>query len=112
MDPIPTPTPLLKQPAFVISLMLIPLAYIVTFMVLLPGNGYSTEVKVMVIAAVVGVLTAITGYWLASSFGSDKKTDAIVASAKTTESPPPGTITRTNTATLTTTPPTPPGEGT
>lgn len=76
------PTPFWKQPAIYVTALLMPLVYIVVIMVLLPRNNYSLETKATVIMAVLGVLAAITGFWLASSWGSSKKDDTLAAVVK------------------------------
>lgn len=89
-EPVPTDPkePFWKQPAFWVTLLLLPLVYIVTLLVLWPGNGYTPEVKIMVITAVgVGLLTAITGFWLASSYSSGKKDDTIATAVKAVNPP-------------------------
>jgi muramidase (phage lysozyme) len=63
------------QPAFWMSLFLMPLVYGVAYRVLWT-DVFSTEVQSMVIAAIIsGVLGSITGYWLGTSFSSQKKTE-------------------------------------
>lgn len=65
------------QPAFWITVLLLPLVYFVVVRVLM-SDSFSTEVQSMVIAAVVsGVLGALTGFWLGTSFSSSKKDDAL-----------------------------------
>lgn len=67
-----------KQPAIWVSAALLPMAYIVVLSVLgIVGAGtFSEEIKVMVVTAVVsGVLSAITGFWLGTSFSSQRKTE-------------------------------------
>jgi putative chitinase len=65
------------QPAFWITLLLLPLVYFVVARVLL-SDSFSDEVRSMVIAAVIsGVLSAVSGFWLGTSFSSQKKTDLI-----------------------------------
>ena len=69
-----------KQPAIWVTAALLPMAYIVVLAVLgLIGAGeYTPEIKAMVIAAVIsGVLGAITGFWLGTSFSSSRKTDLL-----------------------------------
>ena len=59
-----------------ITLAILPLVYMVVSAVLW-GDGWSQEIKAMVVASVVsGVLGAVTGYWLGSSFGSARKDEA------------------------------------
>lgn len=57
--------------------LLLPLVYMTVAAVLF-GDGWSTDVKAMVVAAVVtGALGGITAYWLGTSAGSAKKTDLL-----------------------------------
>ena len=75
--------PFWKQPAFYITLLLVPLVYLVVLIVLWPGSNFSTDIKTMVVTAVVsGVLGAITGFWLASSWSSTRKDDTIANTLK------------------------------
>lgn len=70
---------MLKNPAFWITLFLLPLVYITVFAVLgLVGTAvFSSEIQAAVVSAVVsGVLGSTVGFWMGSSFGSQKKTDA------------------------------------
>ncbi len=82
--PIPTPQPaplsppFWEQPAIYITALLMPLVYYVVYKVM---NGVGGEqMQTMVITAIVsGTLGAIVGFWLATSFSSAKKDDAIMA---------------------------------
>ena len=89
--PVPTPTdkePFWRQPAIWVTAMLMPLVYFVTIVVLLPSNNYSTEVKVVVITAIIsGVLGAVVGFWLATSYSSGKKDDLLAATRPPDPSP-------------------------
>lgn len=61
--------------AMVVTLMMMPLAYLVVGSVLFL-DGWSDEIKVMVVSSVLSlVLAGTTGFWLGTSFGSQKKTD-------------------------------------
>lgn len=63
------------QPAFWITLLLMPLVYGTAYQVLTTAD-FSAEVKSMVVATIIsGILGSVAGYWLGSSFGSAKKTD-------------------------------------
>ena len=67
-----------KQPAFWITVLLLPLPYLVVASVLgYTGSVvYSNEIQIMVITAIIsGVLSGITGYWLGTSFSSQRKTE-------------------------------------
>ena len=67
--------PIYKNPAFLVSLLLLPLVYVTVGAVLF-GEGWDNEIKAMVVAAVIsGVLGAVTGYWLGTSFSSARKTE-------------------------------------
>lgn len=69
-----------KQPAFWVTLLLLPLPYLVVTAVLgfVGTVVYSTEIQIMVITAIIsGVLSGITGYWLGTSFSSQRKTDLL-----------------------------------
>lgn len=65
-----------KNPAFLLTLLLLPLVYFVVARVLY--GDFSSDVQSMVIAAVIsGVLGALTGFWLGTSFSSQRKTDIL-----------------------------------
>lgn len=67
----PPPVPYWQQGSFAITLVLMPILYYVVGVVLWPGNGYSVELKSIVItAALISTVAAITGFWLAGSHGS------------------------------------------
>jgi uncharacterized membrane protein YeaQ/YmgE (transglycosylase-associated protein family) len=75
-----------SNPAFWISILLLPLIYLTVGTVLgLFGSAvFSSEIQAAVVSAVVsGVLGSLTGFWLGSSFGSQKKTDASIEANKT-----------------------------
>jgi membrane protein YqaA with SNARE-associated domain len=66
-----------RQPAAFVTLSLLPLVYFVVWQVML-GEGWSSEVRSMVVAAIVtGLLGGISGYWLGTSYGSQRKTDML-----------------------------------
>ena len=70
--------PVYKLPAFVITLLLLPLVYFVVYTVM-TGTGWDEQVRAMVVASVIsGVLGAIVGFWLGTSLSSDKKTNLLV----------------------------------
>jgi hypothetical protein len=80
----PTQAPVLpfyKQAPIWITLLLMPLVYIVVCIVLWPGSAYPSETRTQVITAIIGLLTLIGGYWLGSSLNSSKKDDALQAAA-------------------------------
>lgn len=63
-----------------ISLALMPLLYITVGAVLF-DDGWTSDVKAMVVASIVsGLLGALTGYWLGTSFSSARKDDRMAAS--------------------------------
>lgn len=73
----PTQLSFWKQPAFYVTLLLMPLVYGVVYAVVFRG-GFSDDVRAMVVSAVVtGVLSGIMGFWLGSSFGSARKTEML-----------------------------------
>jgi len=74
-----------RNPAFWVSLLLLPLVYMTVGSVLglLGTTVFSTEIQAAVVSAVVsGVLGALTGFWLGSSWGSQKKTDSALEKPK------------------------------
>lgn len=67
-----------KQPAFWITLILVPLVYIVVLAVLgvFGTTVFSTEIQIMVVSSIIsGLLGAITGFWLGTSWSSARKTE-------------------------------------
>ena len=69
--------PMYKNPAFVVTLLLMPLVYVVVGAVLWKEN-IPQDLLVMTVTAVIsGVLSGIMGFWLGTSFGSSKKTDIL-----------------------------------
>lgn len=69
---------LYKQPAFVVSVLLLPLVYYVAVVVLQVGD-FSQETKAMVVAAIItGVLGGITGFFLGSSVSSRAKDEVLL----------------------------------
>jgi len=81
----PAQPPLHRNPAFWISLLLLPMAYYVVVSVIgIPWGGkflsadVSQEVRSMVIGGIMGsVLGGIVAFWLGTSYGSARKTDII-----------------------------------
>lgn len=73
-------TPFYRMASFWITLILMPLVYLVVYAVVIKGgDGWSQEVKAMVVSAIIsGILGAVTGFWLGSSLGSDRKNDLLV----------------------------------
>lgn len=65
-----------KNPAFLFSMAVIPLPYIAVYAVLF-RPGFDKEIQVMVVTAILsGLLAALANYWVGSSWGSSRKTDA------------------------------------
>lgn len=78
----PEQIPFYKNPAFVVTMALAPLLYMVAAAVLfgIGGQTWSDDVKTMVVTAIVsGLLGSITGFFLGSSLGSQKKDAALGA---------------------------------
>ena len=74
----PNQIPFYKNPAVIVTVLLVPLVYMVAVSVLfgVGGQTFSDEVKMMVITAIVsGLLGSITGFFLGSSLGSQRKTE-------------------------------------
>ncbi len=66
-----------KSPALWVTLALLPLVYLVVAAVLF-GEGWTPEIKAMVVSSVISiVLGGATGYYLGTSYGSQKKTEII-----------------------------------
>lgn len=64
-----------RNMALWVTVMLLPLVYLTVCAVLFTGD-WTSETKAMVVAAVIsGVLGAITGYWMGTSYSSAKKDD-------------------------------------
>lgn len=63
------------NPALWITAALLPLVYLTTWVVLTRPE-FTSEVKSMVVASIVsGLLSAVAGYWLGTSFSSSRKTE-------------------------------------
>lgn len=75
--------PFYKQAAFYITMLLMPLVYIVVIMVLYPANGFDSTMKTVVVTAIMTTLlaTGIVGFWLSSTYSNGKKDDQIAAIA-------------------------------
>ena len=70
----------LLSPAMLVTMMLLPLAYLVVGAVLFMA-GWSDEIRAMVVSSVLSLIVAgATGFWLGTSFGSQKKTDMLADS--------------------------------
>ena len=66
--------PLWRNPAFLISLVLIlmPMMLLVDVLFVHPGN-YTGELRVQIVTAVLAVVGMVAGYWIGTSFSSAKK---------------------------------------
>lgn len=68
-----------RSPAFIISASMLPLVYMVVGAVIF-GSNWTMEIKAMVVSSIISlVLGAISGYYLGTSFSSQRKTDMINA---------------------------------
>ena len=62
-----------KMPAFWISLALLPLLYGTVWLVLTGAEGFTNELRAAIASSVVtGVLGAVAGFWLGSSFTTSR----------------------------------------
>lgn len=68
----------MKMPALWISILLLIPVYAVVGSVVLWGEGWSAEVRIQVVTAVLAVMGIVGAFWLGSSFGSQRK-DATLA---------------------------------
>jgi len=67
------PAPFYKMPAFWISLALLPLLYGTVWLVLTGAEGFTNELRAAIASSVVtGVLGAVAGFWLGSSFTTSR----------------------------------------
>lgn len=65
----------LMSPAFWISLTLLPLVYLVVVAVLF-GEGWTNDIRAMVASSIISlVLGSVTGFFLGTSYGSQRKTE-------------------------------------
>jgi hypothetical protein len=63
----------IRMPAFWISLALLPLLYGTVYAVLTGGDGFTSELRAAIASSVVtGVLGAVAGFWLGSSFTTSR----------------------------------------
>ena len=68
-----------QSPALWISLALLPLVYLVVAAVLF-GEGWTNDIRAMVVSSIISlVLGSVTGFFLGTSYGSQRKTDMINA---------------------------------
>lgn len=76
----PDQIPFYKNPAFIIAMVLTPLIYMVAVELLFnpSGQNWSDDIKMMFVTAIVsGLLGSVTGFFLGSSFGSQKKDESL-----------------------------------
>lgn len=72
----PTDKPWMS-PALWVTIAMMPLAYLVVIIVL-QGEGWSNEIRVMVVSSVLSlVLGSVSGFWLGTSFSSQRKTELL-----------------------------------
>ncbi len=65
------------SPALWVSLALIPLVYLVVAAVLF-GNGWTNDIRAMVVSSIISlVLGSVTGFFLGTSYGSQRKTEML-----------------------------------
>ena len=63
------------SPALWISLLLLPLVYLVVIAVMF-GDGWTNDIRAMVVSSIISlVLGSVTGFFLGTSYGSQRKTD-------------------------------------
>lgn len=75
-----------RMPAFWISIALLPLLYGTVYAVLTGGDGFTSELRAAIASSVVtGVLGAVAGFWLGSSFTTSKSRG--LGATPTTEQP-------------------------
>jgi len=65
------------SPSLWISLALLPLVYLVVAAVLF-GEGWTNDIRAMVVSSIISlVLGSVTGFFLGTSYGSQRKTDLL-----------------------------------
>lgn len=65
------------SPAMWISLLLLPLVYLVVIAVMF-GEGWTNDIRAMVVSSIISlVLGSVTGFFLGTSYGSQRKTDLL-----------------------------------
>lgn len=68
-----------RSPALLVSAALLPLVYIVVGAVLF-GSGWTNDIRAMVVSSVISlVLGSISGFFLGTSYGSQRKTDLLAS---------------------------------
>ncbi len=66
------------SPALWVSLLLLPLVYLVVIAVMF-GEGWTNDIRAMVVSSIISlVLGSVTGFFLGTSYGSQRKTDLLV----------------------------------
>ena len=79
-------TSFVRMPAFWISIALLPLLYGTVYAVLTGGDGFTSELRAAIASSVVtGVLGAVAGFWLGSSFTTSRSRG--LGATPTTEQP-------------------------
>lgn len=69
--------PLWKNPAFIVSMvLLLPVYAVIGSVIGLYGVQWDDNVKMLVVGIISNVVSGTMGFWLGSSFGSQKKSDA------------------------------------
>lgn len=65
------------SPALWVSVMLVPLVYMVVGAVMF-GQGWTNDIRAMVVSSIISlILGSITGFFLGTSYGSQRKTDLL-----------------------------------
>jgi muramidase (phage lysozyme) len=65
------------SPALWVSIMILPLVYIVVVAVMF-GDGWTNDIRAMVVSSIISlILGSITGFFLGTSYGSQRKTDLL-----------------------------------
>ena len=65
------------SPALWISILILPLVYIVVVAVMF-GEGWNNDIRAMVVSSIISlILGSITGFFLGTSYGSQRKTDIL-----------------------------------
>lgn len=71
--------PLWKNPAFIISMvLLLPVYAVIGSVIGLYGVQWDDNVKMLVVGIISNVVSGTMGFWLGSSFGSQKKSDSFI----------------------------------
>ena len=65
------------SPALWVSILILPLVYIVVVAVMF-GDGWTNDIRAMVVSSIISlILGSITGFFLGTSYGSQRKTDLL-----------------------------------